>query len=262
MELRLKSEEQEQLVLNNKRLVYYIAKGFRIENSDFEDVISVGTIGLIKAAATFDESKKIKFVTYASQCIQNEIRMYFRKQKSYVNILSLEETIYSDCNGKEITLSEKIASLNKDFTDEIEERHNFAKVISIILNVLNTREKLIILYEFAGCTQAFVAKTLNLSQSYISRIQKKAHNKIEKYFKSEKKFKEIFLVQAVDYFYKITFYSKDVKSLNKIIEEHLTTLESTEYLPFNIDYDEEQITIRIIADSESFYLIAKIIQEI
>lgn len=265
MNIRLSSKEQEELVLKNQRLVYHFVNRLGINNpNDYEDMVSIGTIGLIKAAATFDKSKKIKFATYASHCINNELFMHLRREKKYINDISLDEVIAINDQGKEITLGDKIPSSEKDFTEELAETEIFIKCISIILNLLESKERLIMLYEIAGNTQKDIAKKLNISQSYISRLEKRINKKVKSYFlDTTKQFKEVFSMAIVGESYEISFASKEVKHFNKIFATLLQNLTDTKDLPdFKVDCNKKRIVVQIPAHPESFLFIAKIIQEI
>lgn len=263
MNIRL-SSTQEELVLENQRLVYHIMKKYKINASDYDDVASVGTIGLIKAAATFDESKKIKFATYAGRCIQNEINMYFRKEKKYMYDISLNEPIANDAEGNERTVGDIIPSPEKDFTEELAESEIFIKCISIILNLLEPRERLIMLYAIAGSKQRDIAKKINISQSHVSRLEKKLNKKVKSYLlDTTKQFKEVFKMDQKGDLYQISFASEDVKHFNKIFATLLQNLTATEDLPdFKVNCSKERIIVQIPAHPESFSFIAQIIQEI
>lgn len=259
MNIRLISQEQEELVLQNTRLVNHLAKKLNIAPSDYEDIISIGTIGLIKAAATYDKEKNVTFATYACRCIENEFKMYFRKAKKYANDISLEEPIGIDNDGNELTLKEIIASPESDFVNEILERENFMRFISIILNVLNPRERLIMLYKLAGLTQHMIAEKLDISQSYISRLEKKTRNKIKSYLKSKQQYKEKIFMKKEDNLYKIYFNSKEIKKFEKIFEKVSNTITGGRNL---LQMNEEQIRIVLNANQESFLFIAEFISEL
>ena len=263
MSMRLISKEQEELILKNRKLVYYLVNKLKINNSDYEDIVSIGTIGLIKAATTFDKSKNIKFATYATRCINNEIFMHFRKEKSHINDISLDDSIGNDGEGNELTLRDKIPNSDKDFTEVIEENEIFIKFISIILNLLESRERLIMLYKIAGIKQSFVAEIFNISQSYISRLEKKLNKKVKSYFSTKKNFEEVFSMAIVGDFYQISFSSENIKNFNKIFATLLKNITSTEDLPdFKVSCNKERIIVQVLAHPESFSFIAQIIQEI
>lgn len=264
MATRLSSKEQEELVLENRNLVHYHAKRLQgVNPSDYEDMVSIGTIGLIKAAATFDKSKKVKFGTYASRCINNEFFMHFRKTKTHANDISLDEPIIDYGEGHEMTLGDKISSSDKDFTEIIVENEHFVNFVSVILNALEPRERLIMLYKVAGKTQHFIANALNLSQTYVSRLENKTTKKIQKYLANKKQFNETFTITKEGDMYKISFYQKDIKQYNKNLEKRLQNIATVSTLPnVKITFSKGRIVAQIPAHPEFFYFIAQIIKEI
>lgn len=265
MSIRLSSKEQEDLVIKNQRLVYYIVNKLGKSYSDYDDLVSIGTIGLIKAAANFDDSKGIKFATFATTCINNEILMHFRKEKSHANDISLDEPIAQDSSsGNELTVADVISSSDEGFTGKLEKNQDFEKVISIILNALNSKERLTMLHYIAGNNQRYIGNILNISQSYVSRLIEKACKKVKFYFSTKQQYKEVFSMTVVDNnSYKITFFSKDVKQFNKIFSTLLLNLKSEATLPnFKVSCNKERIVIYLPADAQSFSFVAQIIQEI
>lgn len=263
MQTRLTSKEQKELVLKNLKFVHYLVNKLDQHSYNYEDLVSVGTIGLIKAASTFDESKNIKFSTYAARCINNEIFMYFRKENSHMNDISLNDTIHVDKDGNELTICDILASPEKDFTEQIEDIYNFMRLISITLNLLTGRERLMMLCKIAGYTQKYTAKILNITQSYVSRLEKKLIKKVKSYLENTEQFKEVFSMAIVGNLYQITFSSKDIEHFNQIFATFLKNLTSTEELPdFEVINDDQRILIQIPAHPESFSFIAQIIQEI
>ena len=209
MNKRLNSKQQEELVKNNLKLVYYLANKFQTPLDDnYEDLISIGTIGLIKASQTFDESKEIKFVTYAACCIKNEFYMYYRKEKTHINAVSLDEPINVDNYGPEMTIGDKIMIDEEDFTKQIEQNEICARTLSILLNALPLRDKLLMLYKISGNTQQFISKKLNISQSYISRLEQKSITKIKLYMNNSRAFEEVYSVKIQDHLCQISFSIK------------------------------------------------------
>ncbi len=165
------------LVEHNLRLVVYIAKRFENTGIGIEDLVSIGTIGLIKAVNTFRSDKNIKLATYASRCIENEILMYIRKRGNAKNEISIDEPLNTDWDGNELLLSDILGSEEDGVSYELERREE-REVIRQALSVLSEREREIISlrYGFGGeheLTQKEVADRLGISQSYISRLEKK-----------------------------------------------------------------------------------------
>ena len=165
------------LIEHNLRLVVYIAKKFESTGTGIEDLISIGTIGLCKAVNTFRSDKNIKLATYASRCIENEILMYLRKQSGKGGEVSLDEPLNVDFDGNELLLSDILGSEEDGVAYELEQREE-REAIRRAVATLDERERLIIelRYGLSGrdeMTQKEVAAYLGISQSYISRLEKK-----------------------------------------------------------------------------------------
>ena len=175
-------DAKSKLVEHNLRLVMYIAKRFEGNKIDLQDLVSVGCVGLIKAVDSYKLDKNIKLATYASRCIENEILMYLRKRNKSINDLSLDDTLISDDEGNNLTLGELIPDSHQVY-DEVELKDQKEFLLKAIAK-LNDREKLIMCmrYGLAGydeLTQKEVADTMNISQSYISRLEKKILHKLK-----------------------------------------------------------------------------------
>lgn len=259
------SSEKEHLVLDNQRLVHYLVQklGVTPYSSEYEDIVSIGTLGLVKAAITFDSSKKITFATYASRCINNEIFMHYRKANKYANDISIDEPIGNDGEGKELTLGDTIAHSESDFVERIVNKDAFIQLVSIILNYLEEKTRLVMLYRIGEISQIDIAEKLNISRSYVSRIETKATIKIREVANHQVHYKEVFSMAIVGDEYRISFLSKDISKFNKIFATLLQNLTSTEKLPnFRVNCNRERIVVQIPAHPESFSFIAQIIQEI
>ncbi len=178
------NENREKLIVHNLRLVVYISKKFENTGIGIEDLISIGTIGLIKAVNTFCPSKNIKLATYASRCIENEILMYLRKNSQQKNEISIDEPLNVDWDGNELLLSDVLGSdadeMNRDMESEDEK-----SILLTMVGKLNEREKVIMTMRFGlggtkEYTQKQVADILGISQSYISRLEKRIISKLKK----------------------------------------------------------------------------------
>lgn len=258
----LSLEEQHELVLMNQKLVHYFVNKLKVAPSDYDDVVSIGTIGLIKAAATYDEAQG-KFSTYASQCINNEIFMHYRKANKYANDISLSQPFTANKDGEELTLEATLEHPGSNFTEKILDKETFIKLFSIILNYLNGAEQYTILYHLADINQRDIAKYVNISQSYVSRLERKVIRKIKECIENAVKYQEVFFVTAIGNSYKISFSSKDIHSFNKIFASLLQNITSIKTLPdFKVDCNKERIVILLPASDESFSFLAKIMQEI
>jgi len=175
---------REKLITHNLRLVVYIAKKFDAAGAGIEDLISIGTIGLIKAVNTYKPEKCIKLATYASRCIENEILMYMRKTNSMKTEVSIDEPLNVDWDGNELLLSDILGS-ESDLVGNPIEMHDERTLVANLVNKLPFREKQImqLRFGFAGYpehTQKDVADNLGISQSYISRLEKKIIGKLKK----------------------------------------------------------------------------------
>lgn len=172
------SDAKKRLIEHNLRLVVYIAKRFESSSVGIEDLISIGTIGLIKAINTFRADKQIKLATYASRCIENEILMHLRKNTGVKNELSLDEPLNIDYDGNELLLSDVLGTDNDFVYKSIEESED-RKMILKAISSLNKRDRNIIELRYGinrngkELTQKEVADALGISQSYISRLEKK-----------------------------------------------------------------------------------------
>ena len=172
------------LIERNLRLVVYIARKFENTGVYVEDLISVGTIGLIKAVNTFNPEKKIKLATYASRCIENEILMYLRRNNKIKAEISFYEPLNIDWDGNELLLSDILGTENDEVYNLIEDEVD-KQLLFIALKNLNEREKEIVKLRFGlngknEKTQKEVADILGISQSYISRLEKKIINRLKK----------------------------------------------------------------------------------
>lgn len=184
-ELSLGNEEaRKTLVERNLRLVVYIAKKFENTGIGIEDLISIGTIGLMKAINTFNTGKNIKLATYASRCIENEILMYLRRSNKLKGEISIDEPLNQDGDGNELLLSDILGTEN-DITSRAIEDEVDKSLLRASMQKLNNREKNIMELRFGFIsgnekTQKEVADMLGISQSYISRLEKKIINKMKK----------------------------------------------------------------------------------
>lgn len=175
---------REELIVHNLRLVVYIAKKFETTGIGLEDLISIGTIGLIKAVNTFSKEKNIKLATYASRCIENEILMFLRKSSQYKHEISIDEPLNVDWDGNELLLSDILGTENDVVNINIENEVEHQLLRSLI-SALPDREKKIMEMRFGlkngiEMTQKEVADEIGISQSYISRLEKKIIKRLKK----------------------------------------------------------------------------------
>lgn len=185
-------EARNKLIEHNLRLVAHIVKKFEATGHDIDDLIGIGTVGLIKGIDTYSENKKVKLATYAAKCAENEILMYFRADKKNNKNISIYEEISYDKEGNKITILDILKTPEPDFIEDIHKNDNI-KLLKKYLNILTKREKEIIESRYGlnnkdEETQKDIAKRLNISRSYVSRLEKRATTKIlREFIKNQKK---------------------------------------------------------------------------
>lgn len=174
---------KDKLIEHNLRLVVFLAKKYENTGVDLEDLVSIGSIGLIKAINTFTSSKNIKLATYASRCIDNEILMYLRKNKKIKSEVSIDQALSLDSDGNELHLEDIIGTPKDEITKSIEKEDDKDLMIKEILSLKpRDREIMVLRYGLLGndeFTQKEVAEKLGISQSYISRIEKKVIRRLK-----------------------------------------------------------------------------------
>ena len=183
-EASFSEEAREKLIEHNLRLVVYIAKRFENTGANIEELISIGTVGLMKAVSTFNSEKNIKLATYASRCIENEILMFIRKTASQKREVSIDEPLSVDWDGNELLLSDILGSDSDIVFKDMEEDEERRMVRSAVLG-LSDRERIIVELRYGlingrELTQKEVADALGISQSYISRLEKKIMSRLRK----------------------------------------------------------------------------------
>lgn len=174
-----------ELTLRNMRLVAHVAKKYQNTEEDMEDLISIGTIGLIKAIATYKEDYGSRLATYAARCIDNELLMHFRAKKKTSKEVSLYEPIGTDKEGNQIQLLDVVESDEVDVVEDMERRQQIGKVLYLVPKVLNGREQFIIVKRYGlfgsnPMTQREISMNLGISRSYVSRIEKRALEKLRR----------------------------------------------------------------------------------
>ncbi|GAA0802222.1 RNA polymerase sporulation sigma factor SigK [Clostridium sp. AF19-22AC] len=175
------------LIERNLRLVAHVIKKYQYLDEDPEDLISIGTIGLIKAVVTFNPDKGNRLAAYASKCVENEILMYLRAKKKTSKEISLYEPIGTDREGNEIKLYDIIETEDADVPEKIHLKENIQKLYEKVENELSNRERLVLkmrygLYNGEEYTQREIARQLGISRSYVSRIEKSAVEKLREFF--------------------------------------------------------------------------------
>lgn len=179
-----KSEARRLLIERNLRLVAHIARKYGSAEKDMEDLISIGTIGLIKAVETFDPDKKIRLASYAARCIENELLMMLRSRKKISREVSLFEPIGTDRDGNEISLLDLVEQEQPDIIEEMEKERCLKELHSLMESTLTGRERYVLTVRYGlkdgiEVTQKEVGQRLGISRSYVSRIEKKALGKLK-----------------------------------------------------------------------------------
>ena len=176
-------DSRQKLILHNLRLVSHIVRKYYSNAPDSEDLVSIGVIGLVKAVDTFKCETGIRFATYAARCIQNEILMHFRAQKKRATDVSLAETIDIDRDGNPLTYMDILCTTD-NLGDDLDKKTQIERAIRLVHNILDDREKQIITMRYGlfgiskSYTQKEIAEKLNISRSYVSRIEKSALDKL------------------------------------------------------------------------------------
>ena len=180
------NDARNKLIEHNLRLVAHIAKKYESKYVEQDDLISIGTIGLIKGVDTFSPNKNVKITTYCARCIENEILMYFRKNNKYSKDVSINESIGFDKDGNEIEIEDLLITDYKDFSEDIDLKDKI-KCLYQYMDILTPRERKIIenrygLYNKEEATQKKISKKMGISRSYVSRIEKRAITKLLREF--------------------------------------------------------------------------------
>lgn len=180
-------EAKKILIERNLRLVAHIARKYQSQEEEFEDLISVGTIGLIKAIDSYDYSKGSKLVTYAARCIENELLMLFRSRRKSSREISLYEPLGTDKEGNEISLLDICEKQQEEIDSRLEREYVYSRLFALMQDVLDRRELEIIgmrygFGDYEEMTQREIGRRLGISRSYVSRIEKKALQKLKKIY--------------------------------------------------------------------------------
>lgn len=174
---------RQKLILHNLRLVSHIVRKYYSTSPDGEDLVSIGVIGLVKAVDTFKHESGTRFATYAARCIQNEILMYFRARRKRTGEVSINETIDVDRDGNPLTYMD-IISTSEDLGEDLDRKNQIERALRLVKNSLDEREKQIVTMRYGlfglkrNYTQKEIAERLNISRSYVSRIEKSALEKL------------------------------------------------------------------------------------
>lgn len=218
---------QEELVINNDKIVHYFVRKIKLRdmrNYEYDDLVQVGRIGLIKAAETFNGS--VKFVTYASRCITNEIFMFLRKANKNSACLYLEEPVLVDMDGGEVTLGEVIEAPNSDFIKTVANLYEIEKVFNVVLNIFSNRNALIWLYLALGINQEKVAEKFGVTQSCISRTRSKMCTKTKLLCSENSTAKKFYCVKLSTTTSSISFSLLDSSKADMLVSKLIKKLKS------------------------------------
>lgn len=237
----LSKQEEKELVRNfteqsrkilqerNLRLVLYIAKKYSNTQHPIEDLFSTGCFGLLKAANTFDSKKNIKFTTYASRCIENEILMLLRHERKWDKVISLHQPLATDEDGNELLIENILEDTNSNLAFEsIEVRESLSQLLTWCFSYFDQKKALVLCYTMSGKKQREIKELLNISQSYVSRLQKKIRLKLQ----SRKDFnvpeeKQKLIVSFEEDFVCLTFSKADFPSIKKVCKDFNFNCEDT-----------------------------------
>lgn len=255
-------EVVEKLVTDNLGLVRYVAKQLVSPNVDFDDLVSEGTIGLIKAAATFNEEKNVKFSTYSSQCIRNEILMFLRRENKHSDVKSIDDILAEDSDGNTFVLSQIVAD-KSDYYEDRDTMEVLENALNWILNLKDAKERTVLLLKSAGVKQNKIGDDLGFSQSYISRMEKKMKENLHGCVKGKRIYDPICECKKVNELYKITFFVprlKNTKNILRIVEEEAKKAELV-YCKIN-NIKGIEFTITVLNEDNSMIFLANLLNQI
>ena len=267
MSISFTPEERKQKFLDNRSLVHWWIQTNlnNINPSEYDDLVQVGMMGLIKAVDTFDPMKKREFSTYASVCIKNEIYMYFRKTKKPRNEILFNDCNYRSYDGEELDIESTLASdynMEEEIVAQNFDKEIFSKAMAIILNFLKPLESIVVLYRISGVyTQKEIGHLLEVSQSYVSRLYKQAVKKIRAQIKKElDKCLEInvFTMERKGEKYK---FSCESQTINRELESFLKEIKSPMIIEWKVNDEKERLEIFMKDDAKTFVVIAKFLQK-
>lgn len=254
-----KKEIIEKRVLDNQRFVYYLAKKMNDIKSysvPDDDIIDSGMIGLFKAASTFDETKGVQFSIYADRCINNEMRLYYRNLKKSAKDISFEEQIATDKDGNNLFIKDIVEDSKSNFVEKLIIREEVIRAIEVILNRLERKDRIVMLYKIGGKKQKDIANELRISEGYVSRIYKRVSKAVCKICNDKVNYAKFFSVDIEDDEYRFYIHPRDIDKCNIFLENLLKKVYG-----FEIETNCNRIIISMLAEPESFLLIGKIIQE-
>lgn len=262
MDINLNSE-QRQLVEKNKNLVAYVVEKHYYTAHEKEDIISAGYIGLAKAVYYFSDSKGNKFTSFAFPCIKNEINMYFRKNKKFYNFISLDSKISESDLDKQLKLEDVVYDETYSIEDIVENKDIISDFLEINLNCLKPIEKVILMYILAKKEQSKIADIIGVSQSYISRLQKKILYKSMNLYKNKPKYKNKYHVKYIGEFITLDINLENIELSVPDFKNAIIELEKNKNVVNHFcDNKRNKFKINFIPEIEFFSIIGLIIYKI
>lgn len=258
------NDKQRKLVEKNLKIVPYFLRRLPCKNTEYEDLLSVGNIGLIKATATYDASANNTFGTYAKKCIENEFYMAKRKTKNWSKEISLE-SIVTCKDDDEISLKDIVLVDPTDITKGIEERDSLERTLELLLNMssLKLKEKQVVFYRLGGMKQTEIGKQVDLSQASISRVIKSAFSKVRNFINQNPDYTKEIRVRVTPTKYYLNIMLEDeakCKLAYQILTERRTY---TDNIPdYMVSIGGSSITVSTYAEEEAYITIADILQKI
>ena len=254
------------LVERNLRLVWYVSKKFQKTGIDIEDLFSIGVIGLVKAIKCFKPDKGIKLATFSSRCIENEILMFIRKNKKFCFNDSLTDPLYTDNDGSELTIEDILPDKKIRTEEKYENAEMISNTITLALNKMNKRENMVLLLSLSDFGQRKIAEKCKLTQSYVSRILNKVHDKCRSYSKmavnKNIKYKYVFL--CAEEYYDFCVFIDDCPDLQKVflnLRSFLCGDELSWYDELNVRNEKDYFIMKLPKTKESFLFIARFIEK-
>ncbi|MDR0978380.1 MAG: sigma-70 family RNA polymerase sigma factor [Lachnospiraceae bacterium] len=264
MSIPLRKDQQE-MVLKNRKLVFYVLNRLgNILPGEYEDLVSIGYFALVKAVQNFDESKNMKFSTYAITCIKNELLQELRKnniKQQYLSTLSLDGPIPNRGNDiSDLSIVDMISD-DLDIEDHIENADTIARIISYILNCIPHNIAAIVLLSTSDLSQKEIASILGISRSYVSRLENKGYSQTLKNYLYEHE--EVFKVSIKEHRFQIVFFDSDVDIFKQFWSDLLKSMIDVDnLLEFKINCIEDQVTLLLPFDINSFILLASILEKV
>lgn len=252
------NEKSTSLVTSNYGLVIFIARKYAVNYQDMDDLVQAGSMGLIKAATSYDQSRNISFATYAVICIQNEVWQELKRKNKYQDDIPLDAPIRNQKDDSRVHVADTISDERQDFEKKGEITEYLERVLQHIMNTLSSRERYVLLCRAGGVTQDELAEKFKVSQSFTSRIEKKAIKKLKKLINFDKEVTGPYHVSIKDSMVEITCTGTE-EQMNEVMRK----IDFREAVPkFTINYDGEKLKIKVPGDPESMPFVAKILNVI